>query len=939
MAEVASAGTLVAAVLETAGYVAQAEILASFQDFLDSVGLFLFILSAIGGLTSIAIFGSYRNGLYLLLAPPLFYVMISTFAVSNGVYWQIGGGSPRNAFGEQVPVDQSQGSVSQVVTVSNGTSGVTTVPAQLQIQVAAPFLIVTELIGRLVNALADVIMSYENDRDLLFIARMQALEVLISGDIKDRRLLRMFQGDFIDNCNKMFDASLALSRPDLSLRREQELTQELTTPNRPLDASTRALYQQQLLDMARQRAIYRNQYNQAQSIQVNPGAAVLEYARETQVNPASAIRTGYLARMGQSSIDGIQPVAMTCGEMWAVVGEAIMTYADTLQESVLAEHSTMLAASDRGYLCVELARKMGSTIGYNERDNCDLVTTTAIFLIRNAVAERSRSGIVNRLADRLDGVETIREGTVLPFVLNPDDWTLVAGQSDYQTTLNPDKGFRREAMFRHERGMTAMLPIVRLDEVTGTMDAALVWHQRFQARELRAKIFSFALQLPYWQGVLLFFLAMGYPFAAFLLVIPGRAGTFLVYPLAWLWVKSWDVGFAIVMVFDRVLWNLFPSYDFERNDFIATRVGEQPLPTVLSEAFKVDPAFNVHAYFFMVSIAMLAIPGVTGYVILKTRERLFDNFIGRSGMEGVAEGAGEQAGRTFGGLVNNLTAQRMKEMQGLNYLQNTYRGEEGLAGSDGSRAQMSEKLAELYAYGNLLKTVASQRATLGGAAAFSANMLTYRNDLNTKRAELMGEEALASAEYQRAFNPVWGRHGYQQRTEAMLASMDADRGYEIYDQGIGYEAAVAQRELMKKKMKVAQSALSGQIAGTIMGIGKLPNAGAAARTAALGAGVLPSTREFLMDLAESFAGEGDRHFLENQIEGAFSDPERRAQLMQGLDIFARQFALDNGLDPENAPEIFGLPSHFRSPELINSEPVMVEDITNVGTPFTRRENR
>ena len=56
MAEVASAGTLVAAVLETAGYVAQAEILASFQDFLDSVGIFLFILSGLGALTSLAVF-------------------------------------------------------------------------------------------------------------------------------------------------------------------------------------------------------------------------------------------------------------------------------------------------------------------------------------------------------------------------------------------------------------------------------------------------------------------------------------------------------------------------------------------------------------------------------------------------------------------------------------------------------------------------------------------------------------------------------------------------------------------------------------------------------------------------------------------------------------------------------------------------------------------
>jgi hypothetical protein len=64
----------------------------------------------------------------------------------------------------------------------------------------------------------------------------------------------------------------------------------------------------------------------------------------------------------------------------------------------------------------------------------------------------------------------------------------------------------------------------------------------------------FAATIPYIQGMLLYFLSMTFPFFALLLLIPSRASGALHWLGLWVWVKSWDVGFALVGVVREILW-------------------------------------------------------------------------------------------------------------------------------------------------------------------------------------------------------------------------------------------------------------------------------------------------------------------------------------------------------------------------------------------------
>jgi len=69
-----------------------------------------------------------------------------------------------------------------------------------------------------------------------------------------------------------------------------------------------------------------------------------------------------------------------------------------------------------------------------------------------------------------------------------------------------------------------------------------------------SEVYTWAKLMPYLQGVLLYYLAMGYPFACILMLIPGWHKALFTWMSFWAWVKLWDVGFALVMALERSIW-------------------------------------------------------------------------------------------------------------------------------------------------------------------------------------------------------------------------------------------------------------------------------------------------------------------------------------------------------------------------------------------------
>ena len=80
-----------------------------------------------------------------------------------------------------------------------------------------------------------------------------------------------------------------------------------------------------------------------------------------------------------------------------------------------------------------------------------------------------------------------------------------------------------------------------------------------QARTVGSKskygeLYTWARMIPYLQGVLLYFLAIAYPFACVMMVVPGWHKTLFTWASFYAWAKLWDLGFAIVTAIERSIW-------------------------------------------------------------------------------------------------------------------------------------------------------------------------------------------------------------------------------------------------------------------------------------------------------------------------------------------------------------------------------------------------
>lgn len=79
-----------------------------------------------------------------------------------------------------------------------------------------------------------------------------------------------------------------------------------------------------------------------------------------------------------------------------------------------------------------------------------------------------------------------------------------------------------------------------------------------------SELYTWALMTPYLQGVLLYLLALSYPFVCMMMIIPGWHKILGTWCSFWIWVKLWDLGFAVVTVLERSVWSIIG------NDYDAT---------------------------------------------------------------------------------------------------------------------------------------------------------------------------------------------------------------------------------------------------------------------------------------------------------------------------------------------------------------------------------
>ena len=121
----------------------------------------------------------------------------------------------------------------------------------------------------------------------------------------------------------------------------------------------------------------------------------------------------------------------------------------------------------------------------------------------------------------------------------------------------------------------------------------------------------FAAYVPYAEGILLYFLTATFPFFALFLLIPGRQGSFAIWMSLWAWVKSWDIGFAMVHVLRDVIWHITPSFSAENTLYNLNVLDFDNPATILTMVFQNDPISNLNTYFFIVSMFTIGVPAVS----------------------------------------------------------------------------------------------------------------------------------------------------------------------------------------------------------------------------------------------------------------------------------------------------------------------------------------
>ena len=142
----------------------------------------------------------------------------------------------------------------------------------------------------------------------------------------------------------------------------------------------------------------------------------------------------------------------------------------------------------------------------------------------------------------------------------------------------------------------------------------------------------FARSIPYVQGMLLYLLAMSFPFFAVFLVMPGRATTFMVWCSLWVWVKSWDVGFAMVGVARKVFWqflsaapNRFAAENVTDANQVGSKLDWSKPDTLIALISDNDPLANQNTYYSTIAVLTLSVPLLTAHFCLGATN-LYDVF-------------------------------------------------------------------------------------------------------------------------------------------------------------------------------------------------------------------------------------------------------------------------------------------------------------------------
>ena len=742
MGDVVSAGSYVAAVMELAGYKAQADFLQSFRDFFREAGAFIYVLAGVGAVVSIVNFGSYRAVRYLLIGPAIFWLLVTPTFRFDGVVWKIGAGTARGLH-RQNGMGPAQADVNRALRGAFGYDGG-------PVDVAYGFALFVRVINTLVNQMNGIILEGQEDQAYrTFLHKGRAFDSFINSRPRNPLLIQSTQEVFLSGCIFYVGYGMALGSPELS--------------DEAIDAMPQGK------DAAlRRRNRYLEEFRRASQERVNV-TAVQKSNLGVEPNAGLAAVAGAAAAVAMNTI--------SCEDAWKAVAGRIQIEAnrEALRTLGMARHD----GAPQDVACAKLLEKItGERNVAGAQCLQKLQYATALFMTKNLLTDRQAlPQFAMALLNPATGMGNQAQRA-------PRGWRLGASYGEATGLIgNADRTLRAldpndvssEDLARQSRNFSLNQRLSVMGGANLATEASFVDFPRYNTRKLVQQLFSWSLNAPWWQGVLLYLMGMIYPFLALVVLIPGRAQSFLLLPMAWLWIKSWDIGFAMCLVLERVLWSNMPPIRISQD--VLKPLPSNTFDSVLRETQKVEPIWNVHGYYMVTAAALLAVPGVTGFVTLKSRRAILSSFTDKLLQDVKDKGdiaAAQvqiQAASGRAQLMHELQNNAIKAMRADPQLEAT----RTLAAATYATAAASESFVE------------SQRS---GDNLFASSLKAMSTYIQTGNDMLEKYEA-ADKSYALQFHPLFGRFGlFGISYDAEKAGADASGGFEMEGQYQKDNAAV-----------------------------------------------------------------------------------------------------------------------------------------------------
>lgn len=767
--DIVSAGTFVASVLEHAGYLTQARFMESFRDFFRDAGALVYFIGAVGGLLSLMMFGSFRAAQYLLIGPALYWFLVGPTTDVQGVVAKLGDGTPRGFIGS-TGLDKAKTDRDAVITKSGE-------QASQRIKIAEGFWLFVKPINDFVEEFVGIMLKEEDESDLAVASKVRGLELIARAMPNDQGTIHLLENEILKNC--IGDYNLAFGAAQNYIK--STITRGISSKNAPVD---RARHKESF-EFAVEKF---KKSSENTNISINSkDTPILKSLIEEHGKRQGGSRL--LASFYLPNENSAVP-KITCAQGWDIYLERIWQLsANRLPVLLRLASGEWEGVEAEEEACAELTRKFyddESGIGLNAQSSnlCDLRPGISLALLWNHMSRRDTfQKVLQRHSSDRDPLNATNQAAVVglsslgnkmgaELAANPELYAITNSVGGSVLAMGvaslkklSDSGNRYEAILD-------WAPSATLNLIQGLNQSEQVDLPIYEMTRLRQQIFTWAMQLPYFQGLLLYMISVAYPFAALIVLLPGRAAGFLNIPLAWLWVKSWDIGFAAIILLEKVMYNMLPNWSVNP----ALRRGPwkyDQLPLVLGEGYNFGHAQAIGYHYTVLSMVALAMPAVMAAFTIKGKKAILSNFVDAASSQ--ARDAGTRAASAHSISASNERAQLLFQIGGF-AKQSAAFGlggiEGGLKGTIGGASALMNVLpaAALNAVGSegtLTGKPGQIPSTIAGVLANTTNGFLDKYAANTSN------QAGFESSYRNAFDPMYGRWGVlQMSADAAAAALD-----------------------------------------------------------------------------------------------------------------------------------------------------------------------